>query len=122
MADGIGLSIDVSFLQKLNNADKQIQELMKKTNDLSRVTLTAFQQMANGGVTPYIEQLNRQKKALEEIAKIKGTGTALTKMQSEAKIAVDEINKVVKALEKTKAISYISSNQPVFFACSLISF
>lgn len=103
MAEGIGLSIDVSFLQKLNNADKQIQELMKKTNELSRVTITAFQQMANSGVTPYIEQLNRQKKALEEIAKIEGTGTALTKMQSEAKIAVDEINKVVKALEKTKA-------------------
>lgn len=103
MAEGIGLSIDLSFIQKLNNADKQIEELMKKTNELSRVTITAFQQMANSGVTPYIEQLNRQKKALEEIAKIKGTGTVLTKMQSEAKIAVDEINNVVKALEKTKA-------------------
>lgn len=103
MASGIGLSLDTSFLQSLEKVDDKIKELTNKTNALSRATVQAFQQMANGGVVPYIEQLERQKKALEEIGKIKGTSPFLTKMQADAKVAVDEINNLIKTLEKTKA-------------------
>lgn len=121
MASGIGLSIDTSFLQSLENADKKIKDLTNKTNHLSRVTVQAFQQMANGGVAPYIEQLKRQKKALEEIGKIKGTNPLLTKMQADAKVVVDEINKVIKALEKTKAYKgEMSGKTAISFANSVL--
>lgn len=121
MASGIGLSLDTSFLQSLANADQKITDLTKKTNNLSRVTVQAFQQMANGGVVPYIEQLNRQKKALEEIGKIKGTNPLLRQMQTDAKVAVDEINRVIKALEKTKAYKgEMSGKTAISFANSVL--
>lgn len=121
MASGIGLSIDTSFLQSLENADKKIKDLTNKTNHLSRVTVQAFQQMANGGVAPYIEQLNRQKKALEEIGKIKGTSPFLTKMQADAKVAIDEINNLIKALERTKAYrGEMSGRTAISFANSVL--
>ena len=121
MASGIGLSLDTSFLQSLANADQKIKDLTNKTNHLSRVTVQAFQQMANGGVAPYIEQLNRQKKALEEIGKIKGTSPLLTQMQADAKIVVDEINRVIKALEKTKAYKgEMSGKKAISFANSVL--
>lgn len=121
MASGIGLSLDTSFLQSLANADQKITDLTKKTNNLSRVTVQAFQRMANGGVVPYIEQLNRQKKALEEIGKIKGTNPLLRTMQADAKVAVDEINRVIKALEKTKAYKgAMSGKTAISFANSVL--
>lgn len=121
MASGIGLSLDTSFLQSLANADQKITDLTKKTNNLSRVTVQAFQQMAKGGVAPYIEQLSRQKKALEEIGKIKGTNPLLTKMQADAKVVVDEINRVIKALEKTKAYKgEMSGKTAISFANSVL--
>ena len=121
MASGIGLSLDTSFLQSLENADNKIKELTDKTNALSRATIQAFQQMANGGVVPYIEQLNRQKKALEEVGKIKGSSPFLTKMQADAKVAVDEINNLIKTLEKTKAYKgEMSGRTAISFANSVL--
>ena len=103
MAVGIGLSLDTSFLNSLDVADQKIKELTDKTNALSRATIKAFQQMANQGVTPFVEQLRKQKMALEEVGKIKGTHPALAQMQADAKAAVDELNNLIKTLEKTKA-------------------
>lgn len=121
MASGIGLSLDTSFLQSLEKVDNKIKDLTNKTNALSRATVQAFQQMANSGVVPYIEQLNRQKKALEEIGKIKGTSPLLTKMQADAKVAVDEINNLIKALEKTKAYKGgMSGKTAISFANSVL--
>lgn len=121
MASGIGLSLDTSFLQSLEKADNKIKDLTDKTNALSRATVQAFQQMAKSGVVPYIEQLNRQKKALEEIGKIKGTSPFLTKMQADAKVAVDEINNLIKALEKTKAYKgEMSGKTAISFANSVL--
>lgn len=121
MASGIGLSLDTSFLQSLEKVDNKIKDLTDKTNALSRATVQAFQQMANSGVVPYIEQLNRQKKALEEIGKIKGTSPFLTKMQADAKVAVDEINNLIKALEKTKAYKGgMSGKTAISFANSVL--
>lgn len=121
MASGIGLSLDTSFLQSLEKVDDKIKELTNKTNALSRATVQAFQQMANGGVVPYIEQLERQKKALEEIGKIKGTSPFLTKMQADAKVAVDEINNLIKTLEKTKAYKgEMSGKTAMSFANSVL--
>lgn len=121
MASGIGLSLDTSFLQSLEKVDNKIKDLTDKTNALSRATVQAFQQMANSGVVPYIEQLNRQKKALEEIGKIKGTNPLLTKMQADAKVAVDEINNLIKALEKTKAYKGgMSGKTAISFANSVL--
>lgn len=121
MASGIGLSLDTSFLQSLEKADNKIKELTDKTNALSRSTIQAFQQMANSGVVPYIEQLNRQKKALEEVGKIKGTSPFLTKMQADAKVAIDEINNLIKALERTKAYrGEMSGKTAISFANSVL--
>ena len=103
MAAGIGLTLDTSFLINLRKADQHIKDLTDNTNRLSKITIDAFQQMAQKGVTPYVEQLIKQKKAFEEIGKIKGSGHVLTQMKNDAKAVVDELNNVIKALQKTKA-------------------
>lgn len=104
MATGFGLSIDDSFLKELQEADRLIDKIHNKSNKLKASTVSAFKEMSEKGVMHYVDSLKKQKKMLEEIGKIKNTGhnRLLTNLQRDAKLTVDEINKVVQALERTK--------------------
>lgn len=100
MAVGTGFGIDLSAIDNaLKEADNKIKSLTDKTHNLSKTTINAFQQMTNQGVIPYVESLKRQVKTLENLGAAAGK-SGLTTIQADAKLAVDEINKVVDALQK----------------------
>ena len=106
MAEGIGLSIDTSFLKKLTEADKLLAKMHNSSNKLKSSTISAFQAMTQQGVMPFVESLEKQKKMFEEIGKIKdvgGGGRVFKSLQKDAKNTVDELNKVIAVLQKTKA-------------------
>jgi GH24 family phage-related lysozyme (muramidase) len=99
MAVGTGFGLDLSAIDNaLKEADNKIKSLTDKTHNLSKTTISAFQQMTNQGVIPYVESLKRQAKALENLGAAAGK-SGLTTLQADAKLAVDEINKVVNALQ-----------------------
>ena len=104
MATGVGFGFDLSFLKELDYADKRLDVLLKKSNQLSSNVTKAFLQMTNQGVLPFVDSLKQQKKALEEVGNIKNDGTnkIFSKIQRQAQNTVDEINKVLQALQKTK--------------------
>lgn len=122
MAVGTGIGLNLSDLDNaFKKADQHIKNLTDKTNGLQKQTINAFQQMAQKGVLPYVEALKQQKKYLEEISKSKGSGAFFTNMQKEAKSTVDEINKVISSLEKTKAFRNESSGKSAMsFANSVL--
>ena len=100
MAVGTGFGLDLSTIDNaLKEADNKIKSLTNHTHNLSKTTINAFQQMTNQGVIPYVESLKRQAKALENLGAAAGK-SGLTTLQADAKLAVDEINKVVDALQK----------------------
>ena len=100
MAVGTGFGLDLSTIDNaLKEADNKIKSLTNQTHNLSKTTINAFQQMTNQGVIPYVESLKRQAKALENLGAAAGK-SGLTTLQADAKLAVDEINKVVDALQK----------------------
>lgn len=104
MAVGFGLSIDDKFLRDLTEADKLLDNMYNKSNKLKSSTVSAFKAMADKGVLPFVDSLKKQKQMLEEIGNVKVSfkGTLFSKLQKEAKDTIDEINKVISTLEKTK--------------------
>lgn len=122
MAVGTGFGIN---LDELNNAfkkaDEHIKKLTDETNGLQKTTINAFQQMAKSGVLPYVESLKQQKKYLEEIANSTGKSKLFKEMQREAKTTIDEINKVISSLEKTKSFrNEASGKSAMSFAKSVL--
>lgn len=104
MAVGFGLSIDDKFLRDLTEADKLLDNMYNKSNKLKSSTVSAFKAMADKGVLPFVDSLKKQKQMLEEIGNVKVSfkGTLFSQLQKEAKDTIDEINKVIATLEKTK--------------------
>ena len=112
MAVGTGIGLNLSDLDKaFKKADQHIKNLTDKTNGLQKDTINAFQQMAQKGVLPYVKALKQQKKYLEEISKAKGSGAFFDNMRKEAKLTIDEINKVIRSLEQTKRFQQETSGK-----------
>lgn len=105
MATGVGFGFDLDFLNKLKDADKLLEKMYNRSGQLKASTIDAFKQMASQGIIPFVDGLKQQKKMLEEIGKVKPTGrrhAIFDRLQKDAADTVDEINKVIKTLEKTK--------------------
>lgn len=104
MAQGVGVGFDLNFLNELKKADELLAKMHNGSNKLKASTISAFNAMTKQGVMPFVEGLQQQKKMLEEIGKVKVTGKnrLFDKLQQDAKNTVDEINKVLQALQKTK--------------------
>lgn len=123
MAVGFGLSIDDSFLKNLKEADEWLDKIHNKSNKLKASTVSAFKEMSENGVMQYVNSLKKQKQMLDEIANVKNTGgnRLLTNLQSDAKKTIDEINNVIKALERTKNFRNESSGRSALsFANSIL--
>lgn len=105
MAEAVGLSLNTSFLKRLEEADKLYQQLIDKNNNLSSTTVKAFETMTQKGIAPYVESLKEQKVALEGVAKVrlgKNATQEMRDMKDSAKAAVKEINKLIDSLTRTK--------------------
>ena len=123
MAVGFGLSIDDSFLNDLKEADKWIDKIYNNSNKLKASTVSAFKTMSEQGVIPFVNSLKQQKKVMEEIGNVKNVGNnaLLTNLQKDAKRTVDEINNVIKTLERTKNFrDEASGRSAITFANSIL--
>ena len=106
MAVGTGFGVDLSVLDKaFEEADKHLKAISDKTSGLQKDTIDAFRQMTNKGVVPYIESLKQQIKMYEALGKAAEKG-GMTTIKTEATAAVDELNKVVDALQKVYKKEY----------------
>lgn len=113
MSQAVGLAIDANFLKQLEDADKAISKISSKTNNLAEVTVKAFKQMANQGVIPYVENLEQLKRIYSEIAnaKLEKPTEDMTNMQDAARKAMNEVNALAMAIQKTDAYKKAISNQ-----------
>ena len=119
MATGVGFGFDLSFLEKLKEADKLLDKIYNRSNQIKASTIDAFKQMSSKGIVPFVEGLKQQKKLLEEIGNVKVTGKnrMFDNLQKDAAKTVDEINKVLQALQKTKGYrSEASGRSAISFA------
>lgn len=125
MAAAAGLSFDASFIKRLAQAEEKLLSIQKASNTLQNNTIKAFQQMTQQGVVPYVDQLMKQKEAMEAIAKVrlgKNSSGEFRAMKQQAKDAVKEINKVINALTKTQQYQLGASGATaISFANSLTS-
>ena len=125
MAQAVGLTLNTSFLANLEKADKLYDELIKKENALSKATVKAFETMTQQGVVPYVEQLQKQKQALEGVAKVrlgKNATQEMRDMKANAKDAVKEINKLITSLQKTSQYKgEISGASAISFSKDILS-
>lgn len=120
MAVGTGLGVDLSVLDKaFEEADKHLKAISDKTSGLQKDTIDAFRQMTNKGVVPYIESLKQQIKMYEALGKAAEKG-GMTTIKTKATAAVDELNKVVAALEKVYKKEY-SGRSAISFSNRVLS-
>lgn len=105
MATGVGFSFDTSFLKNLEKADKQMDELMKKSNQASRSIISAFQQMTQRGVVPFVESLEKEKRTLEAVSAALTTRSGKVRKGYEemAQSVMNTINVLTKLESKVKS-------------------
>ena len=107
MATGVGFSFDTSFLKNLEKADAKMASLMDKSNQASRSIVSAFQQMNNQGVVPFVQGLEKQKQTLDSVfdAITTKTGKARKDYEGMASSVVDATNAIVSLISKMKSTS-----------------
>lgn len=125
MATAVGLSLNTTFLKRLEEAERLFQNLIDKNNLLSSTTVKAFQTMTQKGVVPYVESLRAQKAVLEDVAKVRlgrGATQEMKDMKKGAQDAVKEVNKLIKAFEKTSVYKgEMSGYSSMKFAKNILS-
>ena len=87
MAQGVGFSIDASFLNKIEEADKKMKKLAETTENASQRMIAALKNVGTQGLDYLINEINRANEAMSKI------GTT-----NKAANAVDSINKLSNAL------------------------
>ena len=105
MATGVGFSFDTSFLKNLEKADAKMASLMDKSNQASRSIVSAFQQMNNQGVVPFVQSLEKQKQTLDSVfdAITTKTGKARKGYEGMASSVIDATNALVSLISKMKS-------------------
>lgn len=107
MATGVGFSFDTSFLKNLEKADAKMASLMDKSNQASRSIVSAFQQINNQGVVPFVQSLEKQKQTLDSVfdAITTKTGKARKGYEGMASSVIDATNALVSLISKMKSTS-----------------
>lgn len=100
MAVGTGIGFDLSFLDRLDEADKKLDQFIKTSQGMSATVIKSWQDIAVNGVDPFLQKMKEQKTALESIANmdLSGAGAGMKKLASEATSAVTSVNQVIDGL------------------------
>lgn len=107
MATGVGFGFDTDFLKTLAKADAALNDLMDKNNLLSKSAITAYKQMSEKGVIPYVQSLEKELSILNELQRVITDSSGRAKrgfgeMKSSIVSATDSINKMLDALYKVQ--------------------
>lgn len=101
MAQGIGFSIDASFLNKIEQADKALKKLADTNDTVVKNISNTWKQIGEQGLDSYLRSLEKQKNVLADIASIKFDDSApyyLKKFGENARSSVAEIDKLIQTL------------------------
>ena len=99
---GSELNIDADVLKILEKVDKRYSELIDKNNTFSKSAVEAFSRITKDGIDPFLNKLQQQRDAFQAILSIDMSSrpsAAMKNLAKEASKAVDDINKLLMALQ-----------------------
>lgn len=113
MAQGVGFSIDASFLNKIEQADKALKKLADTNDTVVKNISNTWKQIGEQGLDSYLRSLEKQKRVLSDIASIKFDNEApryLGQYGENAKKSVVEIDKLIQTLSQLQHKSVLSQS------------
>lgn len=113
MAQGVGFSIDASFLNKIEQADKALKKLADTNDTVVKNISNTWKQIGEQGLDSYLRSLEKQKRVLSDIASIKFDNEApryLGQYGENAKKSVEEIDKLIQTLSQLQHKSVLSQS------------
>lgn len=110
-SEGLILDISNEFLENLKKADKAIEKIANVSDTSKQRIIQMFQDIDKYGISHVVEKTNEMKRGLELLANANIEVKGFKKIQSDAKNAIDEINKLVSSLNnmpmgKQEKLSY----------------
>ena len=106
-------SIDASFLNKIEQADKALKELADTNDTVVKNISNTWKQIGEQGLDSYLRSLEKQKRVLADIASIKFDDSAPYYLKSSEKmqeVPVAEIDKLIQTLSQLQHKSVLSQN------------
>lgn len=107
MSTGFVLNIPQEMLNRLEDADKKIEKLAKTSEDSRNRIISAFQQINTQGIDAFINKLTEAQNRIVALGNTKvniGAGM-FSDIGGKAKSVIDEVNRVVSAIEKIKTVT-----------------
>lgn len=98
MAQGVGFSIDTTFLNKIEEADKRLKQLSDTNDKVTKNISQSWQQIGTQGFESYLRNLERQRVLLNDLASIKLTKDVPNYFKDlilNAQQSVTELDKVI---------------------------
>lgn len=103
MAQGVGFSIDTTFLNKIEEADKRLKQLSDTNNKVTENISQSWQQIGTQGFESYLRNLERQRVLLNDLASIKLTKDVPNYFKDlilNAQQSVTELDKVIPKINE----------------------
>lgn len=97
-SEGLILDISNEFLENLKKADKAIEKIANVSDTSKQRIIQMFQDIDKHGISHVIDKTNEMKRGFELLANANIEVKGFKKIQSDAKNAIDEINKLVSSL------------------------
>ena len=108
MSQGFVLNIPMEMLDRLDTADKKIEQLATTSENASKRIVNAFQEMGSKGIMAFIENLNKAQQSLNSL----GKGTIEKMFQGVSNSATqgaDAVNRMTESIAKATS----SKNQNI---------
>lgn len=113
MSQGFVLNIPMEMLDRLDTADKKIEQLATTSENASKRIVNAFQEMGSKGIMAFIENLNKAQQSLNSL----GKGTIEKMFQGVSNSATqgaDAVNRMTESIAKaTSAKNQNISNSAI---------
>ena len=109
MSTGFVLNIPQEMLNRLEDADKKIEKLAKTSEDAQTRIVSAFKSINTHGIDAFINKLTEAQTKLSQLGSTQinmgVNANAFSGLVTQAKNAIDEVNRVVTAISKVKRAS-----------------
>ena len=107
MGTGFVLNITQETINRLKDADEKITQLAKTSENAQTKIVSAFQQINTQGIDAFINKLTEAQNRIVALGNTKvniGAGM-FSDIGGKAKSVIDEVNRVVSAIEKIKTVT-----------------
>lgn len=97
---GGGFNVSNTFLKRLVQADKEINNIEVHSREMQSSMLSLFKEITKNGVEPTIERMKEMRNVFETIKKTNIKVDGFKELKDEAKGAIKEIDKLIKIANK----------------------